>query len=253
MDVWCQKSCGGCTVHNRSYTIAPEIFARFPGYLRGVVVAHGVSNGPSPADLVALLRAAEAEVRRTVDPAAIAEQPRIRSWREAFRVTGAKPSEYRPSIEALVRRVVRGDPLPAINALVEIGNIISLRHLLPAGAHAVDQLTADLWLRPATGAEAFTALDGETIEHPVPGEIILAQGEQVLTRRWVWRQGIITLVQSETTAVELNIDGLPPVAAADVGEICRESAALIGRFCGGRTRWEILSAQHPHMILSEAG
>ena len=236
-----------------SFSIANEVFAGFPGYVRGVVLAHGVTNGPSPAELVALLRAAEDEVRRTVDAATIAEHPRIRSWREAFRATGAKPSEYRPSIEALARRVIRGDPLPTINALVDLGNVISLRHLLPAGAHAIDELTEDLWLRPATGGEIFTALDGETVEHPVPNEIIFAEGERVLTRRWVWRQGVATLVQPGTTAVEVNVDGMPPVTAAEVAETCREAAALVERFCGGRTRWEILSAQHPCMSLGEEG
>jgi DNA/RNA-binding domain of Phe-tRNA-synthetase-like protein len=240
-------------VQTFSFSIADDVFARFPGYVRGVVLAHGVTNSPSPAELVALLRAAEDDVRRRVDSATIAEHPRIRAWREAFRATGAKPSEYRPSIEALARRVMRGDPLPTINALVDIGNVMSLRHLLPAGAHAIDELTEDLWLRPATGAEVFTALDGEAVEHPVPNEIIFAEGGRVLTRRWVWRQGVATLVQPGTTAVEVNVDGMPPVAVAEVAETCREVATLVERFCGGRTRWEILSAQHPSMSLSKEG
>ena len=48
------------------YSISPEIFARFPGYVRGVVVAHGVKNGPSPAELTQMLREAEASVRDRV-------------------------------------------------------------------------------------------------------------------------------------------------------------------------------------------
>jgi DNA/RNA-binding domain of Phe-tRNA-synthetase-like protein len=238
-------------VQTRSFTIADDVFARFPGYVRGVVLAHGLTNGPSPAELAALLRAAEDTVRRTVDAATIAEHPRIRSWREAFRASGSKPSEYRPSIEALIRRVTRGDPLPAINALVDIGNVISLRHLLPAGAHAIDQLMDDLWLRPAKGSESFVALDGQIVEHPVPGEIIFVEGEQVLTRRWVWRQGTATLIQSGTTAAEFNVDGLPPVTVAEVKDACREIAALVERFCGGHTRWEVLSAKHPRILLTD--
>ncbi len=45
------------------YTIGAEVFERFPGYVRGVVVAHAVRNGESPADLVRMLRDAEASVR----------------------------------------------------------------------------------------------------------------------------------------------------------------------------------------------
>ena len=62
-------------MQNRSYTIAADVFTRFPGYVRGVVLAHGLTNGPSPDDLVTLLRAAEDEVRRTVDATAIALTP----------------------------------------------------------------------------------------------------------------------------------------------------------------------------------
>ena len=41
-----------------SYRIADQIFQRFPGYVRGVVIAHDLSNGPSPPALVELLREA---------------------------------------------------------------------------------------------------------------------------------------------------------------------------------------------------
>ena len=64
-----------------TYRIADEIFQRFPGYVRGVVIAHELANGPSPPALVDLLRAAEAGVRARVKPDAVAEAPRIRSWR----------------------------------------------------------------------------------------------------------------------------------------------------------------------------
>ena len=43
------------------YSIAEEVFSRFPGYARGVVVAFDVRNGDSPAELVALLRETESE------------------------------------------------------------------------------------------------------------------------------------------------------------------------------------------------
>ncbi len=41
------------------YTISPDIFRKYPGYVRGVVLANGVHNGASPEALVGLLRQAE--------------------------------------------------------------------------------------------------------------------------------------------------------------------------------------------------
>jgi DNA/RNA-binding domain of Phe-tRNA-synthetase-like protein len=232
------------------YRIASEIFDRFPGYVRGVVIAHDVDNDDSPLDLVALLREAEGLLRVRVDPAKITEEPRINSWREAYRSFGAKPSEFRSSIEAMARRVLRGDALPSINALVDIGNVISLRHLLPAGGHAIDVLTSDIELRPATGSETFIPFGSEDAEHPLPGEIVFVEKDTVLTRRWTWRQANHTLTLPETKAIEFNLDALPPVPRTEIDEASRELAELVQRFCGGRIRIDLLSAETPEISLS---
>jgi DNA/RNA-binding domain of Phe-tRNA-synthetase-like protein len=230
-----------------SYSIAPEIFEKFPGYVRGVVIAHQVTNGPSSPELVQLMREAEASVRARVNVEQIAEEPHIKAWREAYRAFGAKPSEFRSSIEAMARRAGRGDELPSISALVDLGNIMSLRHMLPAGAHAIDLLKGDIELRFATGDEDFVAFGSEELEHPLPGEVIFVESstKTVLTRRWTWRQGNHTLTLPETAALEFNVDGRAEVeeAAAEVGE-------LIKRFCGGTSRIDYLTAENPRISLA---
>jgi DNA/RNA-binding domain of Phe-tRNA-synthetase-like protein len=235
----------------RIYSIHKEIFRQFPGYTRGVVLAFGVTNGESPADLISLLREAETSLQDHVNKEEIAVHPYIASWREAFRSFGAKPAKFRPSIEAMIRRVLNDNALPNINALVDIGNIVSLRHLVPVGGHAIDVVTQDIMLRKATGSEEFTAFGSDEVEHPEPGEIIFAEGDTVLTRRWAWRQAIHTLTLPSTTAIEFNIDGLPPVSETEVKEICEETMELIEKFCGGKLRYEILSEANPMMKLKE--
>jgi DNA/RNA-binding domain of Phe-tRNA-synthetase-like protein len=233
------------------YSIADEIFARFPGYARGVVLAYDVTNGDSPGEIVSLLREAEASVHNQLKIETIAEHPRIKSWREAYRSFGARPAEFRSSIEAMARRALRNDPLPSINALVDIGNALSLRHLIPTGGHAIDVLTQDISLRLAKGDETFTPFGSDQAESPLPGEIILAEGNVVLTRRWTWRQANHTLTLPITKAIEYNVDGLPPIPVSEVDEICRQVMDLIRRYCGGRIRYEILTRDHPRMKLSE--
>ena len=235
-----------------SYSISADIFARYPGYVRGVVIAHGVGNGPSPAELVQMMRDAEESVRARVSPEQIAEEPRIKSWREAYRAFGAKPAEFRSSVEAMARRALRGDQLPSISALVDLGNVMSLRHLLPAGAHAIDLLKGDIELRFATGDEDFVAFGSEELEHPLPGEVIFVENstKTVLTRRWTWRQGNHTLTLPETTAIEFNVDGLPPVTREEVEAAAAEVAALIQRFCGGTSRIDYLTAETPRISLA---
>jgi DNA/RNA-binding domain of Phe-tRNA-synthetase-like protein len=233
-----------------SYSISDEIFSRFPGYVRGVVVAHEVTNGPSPPELIDLLRETEESVRGRLSLEQVAEEPRIKAWRDAYRSFGAKPSEYRSSVEAMARRVLRGDALPSINALVDIGNVISLRYLVPAGSHAIDMLQGGIEVRFATGQEDFVPFGSTDHEHPEPGEVIFVENDVVLTRRWTWRQAEHTLTLPETTAVEFNVDGLPPVTRAEVAAASAEVEEHIGRFCGGRRRVEFLTERGPSISLA---
>jgi DNA/RNA-binding domain of Phe-tRNA-synthetase-like protein len=225
------------------YTVSADIFQRFPGYVRGVVVAHDVTNHASPDDLIRMLRDAEGSVRGRLSLEQVAEHPRIKSWRDAYRAFGAKPSEFRASIESLVRRVLRNEPLPSISALVDIGNLVSLRHLIPAGGHAIDVLTGDIALRFATGRETFVPFGSDQTEHALPGEVVFVEGDTVLTRRWTWRQANHTLTRLDTRAIVFNVDGLPPVLPPEIEEACAEIIELVGRFCGGRMRRGLLSAK----------
>jgi DNA/RNA-binding domain of Phe-tRNA-synthetase-like protein len=223
------------------YSIDDRVFDRFPGYVRGVVLAFGVSNGDSPPELIAMLRDAEESVRDRLEKNKLVDHPRISSWREAYRSFGAKPSKFRSSIEAMVRRALGNNELPTL----------SLRYLVPTGGHAIDDVEEDIILRPANGDETFVQFGSDEAEHPIPGEIVFVEGNTVLTRRWSWRQANHTLTLPTTTAIEFNVDGLPPVPEHEVESICQETMAMVARFCGGDMRFEILSRQNPRIKLIE--
>ncbi len=232
-----------------SYSISPEIFDKYPGYARGVVLALGVHNGAASEKLIQLLREAEASLRAKANVETIAEHPRIKPWREAYKAFGAKPSEFRSSIEAMARRVLRNDQLPSINALVDIGNMVSLQHLVPVGGHSIDDLTQDISLRLATGEEDFVPFGSTEVEHPLPGEVVFVAGTTVLTRRWTWRQANYTLTLPETSNIEFNIDRLPPIELEEVHAIANQVMGLVEEFCGGKMRYEILNSEHMQMNL----
>jgi DNA/RNA-binding domain of Phe-tRNA-synthetase-like protein len=232
------------------YSISPEVFNKFPEYIRGVVLAVGVNNGVSSAELVQLLREEEKSLQQRLNVDDITKEPKINAWREAFRSLGIKPSEYRSSIEAMSRRVLRGNELPAINALVDIGNIISLRHLIPTGGHALDDVASDIALRPAVGNEDFVAFGTQDLEHPDPDEFVFIEGNTVLTRRWSWRQANHSMTLPETEVIEFNVDGLPPVTFEEVKQVSSELMELISKFCGGDLSCQYITRENPSIALN---
>jgi DNA/RNA-binding domain of Phe-tRNA-synthetase-like protein len=115
------------------------VHAAQPDYVALVLLASGLANGPSDAGSEAQLAAAEAHMRAS-RLARATDHPHIAAWRAAFSAFGAKPSRYPSSAEALIARVLKGQPLPRVNALVDLYNAISVRHVVPVGGEDADRL-----------------------------------------------------------------------------------------------------------------
>jgi DNA/RNA-binding domain of Phe-tRNA-synthetase-like protein len=231
------------------YKIDRSIFAAHPGYQRGLVVVHGAANHAKVPQLQAMLRAEEERLRERLRGASVTDHPVIAAWREAYRKFGAKPSEHRSSIEAMTRRVVKPDLLPGINPLVDIGNIVSLRYILPAGVHPLPLAGGDsLQLRPTAADDTFLPADGGAAETPPPGEIVFCLGRNVLTRRWTWRQAAATQTLPDTTHVFFNVDGLPPTTGDDVLQAMRDIGKLVTEFTGGTVKLSaVLTSDQPQL------
>lgn len=231
------------------YSVAPEVFSAYPGYVRGVVVARNCVNGESNPRLVELLRGAESAARLNPLLDNLASHPRIAAWRMAYSAFGATPSKFPSSVEAILKRAHRGDSLPYINDLVALGTYITLKYLLPTGGHDLDRTEGDLLLTFATGDEVFRPLGSDALEHPERGEVIYRDDAKVLCRRWTWRQADADKVTLATRNVEMNVDGLPPTSMSDVRAAMAECAALLRQLCGAETRELMLSATSPCLEL----
>src|SRR5690349_2043872 len=132
--------------------VSPEVASAWPDYRAAVVIAEGVRNGASDEASERLLAEAERAARESGLERA-ADDPRIAAWRAVFSQFGSKPSKYPCSAESLLARVLKGDELPRINALVDTYNAISLRYAIPVGGEDLDRLEGDLRLVRAEDGE----------------------------------------------------------------------------------------------------
>jgi DNA/RNA-binding domain of Phe-tRNA-synthetase-like protein len=105
-------------------------------------------------------RVAEEARRRFRDTAAIAAHPTVSALRRLFRAAGTDPTRYRPSSEALLRRLVKGDPLPSIQPLVDLNNCLSARLAVPCCVMVEGSFGDELCLRSGRPGESFESLRG---------------------------------------------------------------------------------------------
>ena len=220
--------------------VSPEVLAKFPAYVRGVVIARGVNNSGENQRLIELLRKAEQNATQDESLQDIKNHPRIAPWRQAYADFGTNPNKFYCSIESLGRRARRGDQLPYINTLVALFNYFSLKHMVPSGGDDLNSADGDLRLTLAKGDEPFTPLGSDEIEYPPPDEVIYVDNSKVMCRRWNWRQGDQTKLNPETSNVAINVDCLPPVAKGEAKAITEELAELVREFCGGEAKYFLL-------------
>jgi DNA/RNA-binding domain of Phe-tRNA-synthetase-like protein len=222
--------------------VSSEVFAKFPNYIRGVVIAKGVDNSGENQQLVKLLRKVEQEATQDESLQDIKNHPRIAPWRQAYSDFGTNPNKFYCSIESLGRRARRGDQLPYINTLVALFNYFSLKYMVPSGGDDLDSADGDLCLTLAKGDEPFTPLSSEVVEYPPPAEVIYVDNSKVMCRRWNWRQGDQTKLTPDTANVAINVDCLSPVSRDEAKAITGELADLVREFCGGEVKYFLLDA-----------
>jgi DNA/RNA-binding domain of Phe-tRNA-synthetase-like protein len=224
--------------------VSAEVLAKFPDYIRGVVIAKEVDNHGENQRLTELLRKAVENAARDESLQDIKNHPRIAPWRQAYADFGTNPNKFYCSIESLARRARRGDQLPYINTLVALFNYFSLEHMVPSGGDDLDSIDGALRLTLARGDEPFTPLGADTVENPPPGEVIYVDNSKVMCRRWNWRQSDQTKLSPATTRVAINVDCLPPVSKREAEAITAELAHLVQEFCGGEVKYLLLEAAH---------
>ncbi len=223
-----------------------EIFARCPEYIRAVVVACGLDNTNADLEIEVRLSEAVLQAQQVIAAQGLTTHPHIAAWRQAYKAFGMWDGSSYSSIEALARRARNGKAPRRINPLVDLMNMFSLVHFVPVGGDDIERVHGNLVLRRATGSEVFVPFNRDTPEHPPAGEVIYVdEANQVLCRKWNWRQGKATAITPHTRAALCNIDILPPLSHEDAKRLVDELAEWIDVFLGGQVTTALLTASNP--------
>ncbi|MBO6506331.1 MAG: hypothetical protein JJ850_06950 [Kordiimonadaceae bacterium] len=122
------------------------------------VLDYAVSVTDTPDELkTAMEEACELRQQELMGEAASSD-PVIAAVRRAFKATGKDPSRYRPSSEALTRRVIAGKGLYFVNNVVDAGNLVSLMTGVPVGCYDAAWIKGDLSLRIGTPGETYDGI-----------------------------------------------------------------------------------------------
>ena len=232
-----------------SYSISADVFAHYPGYVRGVVVAHDVTNGPSPAELVQLLRDAEESVRGEW---LWSRWPTSRASSPGGKPTGCS-GRSRPSFGRR-SRLWPGGPFAATRFL---------RSTRWSTSGTSSRFA--IWFRREATPSTCSAATSSCVSPPARGiRALRSRGDGAPAAR---RGGLRRRRHSLDPPLDLAAGKSHPHPSRDPGHrvqrrrtapghpgeieaACDEVAELVRRFCGGQTRVDFLTATTPRISLA---
>ena len=101
-----------------------------------------------------------ATVRQTRNLETLAADPTVAGLRRLCRAAGCDPTHYRPSSEALLRRLLKGSEMPEIHPLVELNNCLSAELAVPCCVMAEGTFEPPFVMRAGRPGESYESLRG---------------------------------------------------------------------------------------------
>ena len=126
----------------KTLVVSDEIRAKAPA-LRVLQIEAEIENPDTPEALWTELEALAADVHGRYAMEMVNKRPAIAATRTAYKACGKEPNRYRPSSEALMRRMVKGLELYRTAAVIDLINLLSVACGHSIGGFDADRIDGD--------------------------------------------------------------------------------------------------------------
>jgi DNA/RNA-binding domain of Phe-tRNA-synthetase-like protein len=150
--------------------------------------------------------------------------------RSMYKRAGLDPTKTRPSNEALLRRVRKGQSLPRINSLVDVINWCSVEFQLPYGLYDRSQIRGDVVLRLGRDGEAYPGIRKDTVH--VAGRIALVDALGPFGNPT--SDSARTMVTTNTTEALVVVYAPSDVPSSRLTAVLDTTASRVADIAGGR-------------------
>jgi DNA/RNA-binding domain of Phe-tRNA-synthetase-like protein len=233
----------------KKFIIENQFWDLFPEAKIGVVVFYGIDNTIKEKEQYKeILQSSEKQALNFLKQADFSSNDVIKVWRDAFQKFKTKKGA-RSSIEALLKRVHKGDHIGTINPLVDIYNSISLKYALPCGGEDIDTFVGNIRLTKAEGDESFITLGTGENAPPYEGEIVYKDDEGAICRCWNWRESVRTMLTENTKNAFLCIELVDGSRIDDFKNALSELTNLAEENLGGTFKRVILDINNKEISI----
>jgi len=215
-----------------SLKLDQRLSSKFPGLSARIKYILGVRIEERRPELEEFRRGIIDEATKRWNVEELKDNSVFRSYRDFFWKVKVDPTKTRPAAEALLRRVLRGNPLPTINTLVDAYNLASVSTSIPFGAFDTDKMRGEPLRREASPGEAFLGIGMDKPIQLVGGEAVIQDDERLIAV-YPYRDADYSKVTTSTRNLLLMTCGVPGIGDAQLGAAEAVGVEYITRFCEG--------------------
>ena len=187
-------------------SISDKIQNSCPDYQAGIIEAH-VHNTKYSNLLWKEITQETEQIKKLYTLSEINKRLTIQATRQAYKTFGKDPNRYRPSAEALCRRIVKETELYQISTLVDLINLVSIKSGFSIGGFDADKIDGNLTLGIGHKEEIFNAIgrgllniDGLPVYRDKKGPIGTPTSDEIRTQLSIDTQNILIIINSYSCA-----------------------------------------------------
>ena len=196
----------------------------------GACVEAEVENSPYSEELWKVIDRQGEQFRQLFTTQTVKDISAIAATRSVYKACGKDPSRYRPSSEALIRRMLQGKQLYQIDTLVDLINLASITYGYSIGGFDADKFDGDtLTLGVGREGEPYEGIGrgmlniaGLPVYRDATGGVGTPTSDNERTKMTLGTRRLVALVN--------GYDG----NEHDVQATAQLIIDLVGRFCNGR-------------------
>ncbi|MEM3356560.1 MAG: phenylalanine--tRNA ligase beta subunit-related protein [Candidatus Bathyarchaeia archaeon] len=209
-----------------------RVTVKFPELAICVGIINGVRNEKDNIHIQELKKTVYSEVKSKYNVETLKVDPVLQAYRDFYWKLGIDPTKTRPSGEALLRRVLRGDAVPRISTVVDAYNLASMQSIIPISGFDKDRLASPFQVRFAKNGENFTGIGMEKPLSLTEKMLVLADGKQVLCI-YPYRDAEATKITEQTKNVLVVGYGAPGITAERLKGAVETTLSYIKLASGG--------------------
>lgn len=233
----------------KKFVIEEPIFEIFPEVKIGVLVCRGNDNTVKDKERYAgYLAEMQVLAQEHIKEPEFTQNPVVRVWRDGFYKFKTKKG-VRCSIEALLKRVSKGDTIGTILPLVDLYNGLSLKYGVPIGGEDIDAMEGHIRLTLAEGGEDFVTYGSDKSEPPYEGEVVYKDDAGAICRCFNWREAERTMLQDHTKNAFMVIESIDADGADRMEKALVELKHLIETELGGHCEKFVVDRTAPEIII----